>query len=226
MATKKILLLFMCLCINSLVNAQDDIVSQINTPLLQKYVDLAKDYYPKRQMYLATQRSAKAKIGVATAGYLEAFNVSYFYRPDNQAIIDTSNPYSINGFQFGAYLNLGVLFRTPSLVKQAKEEYKAAEFQTKEYEIILASQVRQVYYEYLQLFNDVKLKAQSYNDNKAASDGLRYKFEKGEVSLDVYSKTKAITSSSNTEKLLAEVNMLRAKDTLEALIGQKLEEVK
>lgn len=223
---KKFLFLFLFLCVNASANAQDNITSQINTPLLQKYVDLAIAYYPKRQMYLATERSAKAKIGVATAGYLEAFNVSYFYRPDNQAIIDTSNPYSINGFQFGAYLNLGVLLRTPSLIKQAKEDYKAATYQTKEYEIILASQVRQVYYEYLQLFTDVKLKAQAYTDNKVASDGLRYKFEKGEVSLDVYSKSKAITSASNTEKLLAEVNMLRAKDTLEALIGQKLEEVK
>ncbi len=208
------------------VFAQDDIINQINTPLLQKYVDLAKQNYPKRQMFKSSELSAKAKIGIASATYLEAINLSYFYRPDNATIINNANPYSINGFQLGVYLNLGIFLRTPSLVKQAKEEYKAATFQTKEYDLILESEVRQKYYEYLQLFNDLKVKAQAYIDNKAASDGLRYKFEKGEVSLDIYSKAKAITSSAQSEKLLTELNLLKVKDTLETLIGQKLEDVK
>lgn len=206
--------------------AQDDITSQINTPLLQKYIDLAKEYYPKRKMFKASELSAKAKVGVAKAGYLESLNVSYFYRPDKASIIDATNPYSINGFQFGMYLNLGLFFRTPSLVRQAREEYNAASFQTKEYDILLTSEVRQRYFEYLQWLSDLKVKNQAYIDNKTASDGLRYKFEKGEASLDVYNKAKSLTSISSSEKLQAELNMLRAKDNLEALIGQKLENVK
>ncbi|RZJ81525.1 MAG: hypothetical protein EOO47_03950 [Flavobacterium sp.] len=207
-------------------NAQDDIMSQINTPLLQKYVDLAKEYYPKRKMYKASELSARAKIGVAKAGYLESLNVSYFYRPDNAAIVDASNPYSINGFQFGVYFNLGLFFRTPSLVKQAREEYNSAGFLTKEYDILLETEVKQRYYEYLQGLIDLKVKNQAYIDNKTASDGLRFKFEKGEVSLDVYTKAKALTSGTSSEKLTSELNMLRAKSSLEALIGKKLEEVK
>lgn len=226
MMSKRLFIIFILLGLNVLVKAQEDIASQINTPLLQKYVDLAKAYYPKRKMYQASELSAKAKIGAASAGYLESLNASYFYRPDNQAIVDASNPYSINGFQFGVFLNLGVLLRTPSLVKQAREEYNATTFQTKEYDILLESEVRQKYYEYLQLFNDLKVKAQAVIDNKAASDGLKHKFEKGEVSLDVYSKAKALTSSAQSEKLLTELNWLKAKDALEALIGQKLEHVK
>lgn len=214
------------MAINVQLRAQDDITSQINTPLLQKYVDLAKAYYPKRKMYKASELSAKAKIGVSKAGYFESLNVSYFYRPDNAAIVNATNPYSINGFQFGVYLNLGLFFRTPSLVKQAKEEYNAATFQTKEYDILLESEVKQRYYEYLHLLNDLKVKNLAYIDNKTSSDGLRYKFEKGEVSLDVYSKAKSLTSTSSSEKLLSEVNMLKAKDNLEALIGEKLENVK
>jgi outer membrane protein TolC len=210
---------------NSLL-AQNEISAQINTPLLQKYIDLAKAYYPKRKMFKASELSAKAKIGVASATYLESLNLSYFYRPDNAAIVDASNPYSINGFQFGVYLNLGILLRTPSLVKQAKEEYRAASFQTQEYDILLEAQVRETYYEYLRNLADLKVKTEAYIDNKTSSDGLRYKFEKGETSLDIYTKAKALTSSANSEKLLAELGMLRAKNTLEALIGQKLEEVK
>ncbi|WP_113660616.1 TolC family protein [Pedobacter nanyangensis] len=226
MTVKRLFILLFFVAINVQVKAQDDIASQINPPQLQKYVDLAKEYYPKRKMYRASELSAKAKIGVAKAGYLESMNVSYFYRPDNAAIVDTTNPYSINGFQFGVYLNLGLFFRTPSLVKQAREEYNAASYLTKEYDILLETEVKQRYFEYLQWLSDLKVKNQAYLDNKTSSDGLRYKFEKGEVSLDVYTKAKSLTSISSSEKLQAELNMLKAKNSLEALIGKKLEEVK
>lgn len=226
MTVKRLFILLLFVAINVKVKAQDDIASQINPPLLQKYVDLAKEYYPKRKMYRASELSAKAKIGAAKAGYLESMNVSYFYRPDNAAIVDTTNPYSINGFQFGVYLNLGLFFRTPSLVKQAREEYNSASYLTKEYDILLETDVKQRYFEYLQWLSDLKVKNQAYIDNKTSSDGLRYKFEKGEVSLDVYTKAKSLTSISSSEKLQAELNMLKAKSSLEALIGKKLDEVK
>jgi len=207
-------------------NAQETILGSINTPLLQKYVDLAKENYPKRKMYKASELSAKAKVGVARATYFDAFTASYIYRPDNAAAIDTTNPYSINGFQLGIHLNLGILFRTPAYVKQAKEEHNEMIYQVKEYDILLESQVKQTYYDYLHYFNTLKVKQQAYNDNKAASDGLQFKFEKGEVSLDDYTKAKTITTYANSERLLAELNWLKAKDTLEALIGEKLENVK
>lgn len=226
MTNKRLFIIFLLSVFYVQANAQDDIMSQINTPLLQKYIDLAKEYYPKRKMYKASELSAKAKIGASKAGYFESLNVSYFYRPDNSAIINATNPYSINGFQFGVYLNLGLFFRTPSLVKQAREEYNSAAFLTKEYDILLETEVKQRYYEYLQGFIDLKVKNQAYIDNKTASDGLRFKFEKGEVSLDDYTKSKTLTSGAGSEKLTSELNMLRAKSSLEALIGKKLEEVK
>lgn len=219
-----ILMLLSAFCVQA--NAQDDITSNINTPLLEKYIELAKEYYPKRKMFKASELSAKAKIGVAKASYVESLNASYFYRPDSRSIIDVVNPYSVNGFQFGVNLNLGMFFRTPSLVKQAREEYNSASFQTKEYDILLASEVRQRYYEYLQWQMNLKVKNEAYIDNKTASDGLRFKFEKGEVSLDVYTKAKVLTNSAHSDKLESELNMLRAKEALETLMGKKLEEVK
>ncbi|MNK13369.1 Outer membrane efflux protein [compost metagenome] len=226
MTRKRLFILLLLLAINVQLRAQDDIASLINPPLLQKYIDLAKEYYPKRKMYKASELSAKAKIGTAKAGYLESLNASYFYRPSNGTILDVNNPYSINGFQFGVNLNLGLFFRTPSLVRQAREEYNSASYLTKEYDILLEVDVKERYFEYLQWLSDLKVKNQAYIDNKAASDGLRYKFEKGEVSLDVYTKAKSLTSTANSEKLLAEVNMLKAKSSLEALMGKKMEDVK
>lgn len=225
---KRIALLFAFLFVftHLTVNAQESFIGSINYPLLQKYVDLAKQNYPKRKMYKASELSAKAKVGVAKATYLDAFTASYYYRPNNSSIIDTSNPFIVNGIQLGIYFNMGILFRTPAYVRQAREEYNEKIYQAKEYDILLESEVRQKYYEYLQQTFELKVKAQAYNDNKASSDGLKYKFEKGEVSLDDYTKAKTLTSYANSERLLAEVNLLKAKDTLEALIGEKLENVK
>ena len=213
------------LCLNNL-SAQESFIGNINYPLLQKYIDLAKQNYPKRKMYKASELSAKAKIGVAKATYLDAFTASYYYRPDNSTTIDVNNPFIVNGIQLGIYFNLGILFRTPSYVKQAREEFNEKAYQAKEYDILLESEVKQTYYEYLRQQADLKIKAQAYTDNNAASEGLKYKFEKGEVSLDDYTKAKSITSYANSERLLAELNLLKAKDSLEALIGEKLENVK
>ncbi|TCC93960.1 TolC family protein [Pedobacter frigiditerrae] len=211
----------------NIANAQESFIGNINYPLLQKYVDLAKQNYPKRKMYKASELSAKAKVGVARATYLDAFTAAYNYRPDNSsAAINTSNPYTLNGIQLGIYFNLGILFRTPAFVRQAKEEHNEKIYQAKEYDILLESEVKQTYYEYLRQSSDLKVKAQAYTDNKASSDGLKYKFEKGEVTLDDYTKAKAITSYANSERLLAELNLLKAKDSLEALVGEKLENVK
>ena len=211
----------------SITMAQESFIGNINYPLLQKYVDLAKQNYPKRKMYKASELSAKAKIGVARATYLDAFTAAYNYRPDNSsATISTSNPYTLNGIQLGIYFNLGILFRTPAFVRQAKEEHNEKVYQAEEYDILLTSEVRQTYYEFLREASDLKVKAQTYIDNKATSDGLRYKFEKGEATLDEYTKAKTITSYANSERLLVELNLLKAKDSLEALIGEKLENVK
>lgn len=215
--------LFFCL---GNINAQESFIGNINYPLLEKYVELAKQNYPKRKMYKASELSAKAKIGVARATYLDAFTASYYYRPNNSTTIDINNPFTVNGFQLGIFLNMGILFRTPAFVKQAKEEYNEKVYQAKEYDILLESEVKQTYFSYLHLLNELKVKSTALSDNKAASDGLKYKFEKGEVSLDDYMKSKSLTSYTNSEKLLAELNLLKAKDYLEALIGEKLENIK
>ncbi len=210
----------------TLANAQESFIGNINYPLLERYVELAKQNYPKRKMYKASELSAKAKIGVARATYLDAFTAAYNYSPNNAAKINTANPYTLNGIQLGVYFNLGILFRTPAFVRQAKEEHNEKIYQAQEYDILLTSEVKQTYYKYLRESADLKVKAQTFIDNKAASDGLRYKFEKGESTLDDYTKAKTITSYANSERLLAELNLLKAKDSLEALIGELLENVK
>lgn len=206
--------------------AQESMLGEVNYPLLEKYITLAKEYYPRKKVFEASIIAAKSRISTASMGYLEALNVSYIYRPENGLSVNLDNPYSVNGFQFGVNLNIGTFLKTPSLVKQSKQDYKIAILQDKEYSITLAEEVRNRYYEYLQLTHDLKLKTLTYADNQATSNSLKYKFEKGEITLDVYSNAKVLAANSNSEKLLTELNLLKAKSAIEALIGQRLEDVK
>ncbi|WP_029286138.1 TolC family protein [Pedobacter sp. R20-19] len=222
----RVILFFAILLFSVNTYAQESFIGNINYMLLEKYVELAKQNYPKRKMYKASELSAKAKVGVARATYLDAFTASYNYSPNNTYKVNTTNNFTLNGLQLGIFFNMGILFRTPAYVRQAKEEHNEKVYQAQEYDILLTSEVKKNYYEYLRQMSDLKVKAQTYTDNKAASDGLRYKFEKGEASLDDYTKAKTITSYANSERLLAEVNLLKAKDSLEALIGEPLENVK
>lgn len=215
-----------CVSLHFSVKAQESIIQQINYPLLEKYIELAKQNYPRKKIYEANVVAAKSKIGAASLGYLEALTASYYYRPNERQSIDITNPYSVNGFQFGVNLNVGQFFKTPSLVKQSKQDYKVSVLEDQEYNITLATEVKKRYYEYVQLINELKIKTQLLTDNKASSDNLKYKFEKGEATLDLYSQAKSSTSIANSEKILAELNLLKAKDALEELIGQKLEDVK
>ncbi|MNY83210.1 hypothetical protein D3C86_2258230 [compost metagenome] len=63
-------------------------------------------------------------------------------------------------------------------------------------------------------------------DNKNTADNLRYKLEKGEISLDTYNQSRINITSATTSKIQTEVNLLSAKDALEEIIGMKLADVK
>lgn len=223
---REILFTISCSLLVLLVNAQETILTEINTPLLQKYIDLAKQNYPRKKIFTENIVAAQSKIQTASMGYFEALNASYIYRPADQVAINLDNPFVVNGFQFGVNLNLGTFLKTPSLVKQSRQALKVAVLEDKEFTNSLQIQVKNRYFEYIQAISDLKLKTQAFADNKTTSDNLRYRFEKGEVSLDVYNSGKSATTFANTGKLAAELNLLKTKNALEELVGDKLESVK
>ena len=122
-------------------------------------------------------------------------------------------------------VNLGNFLQKPFEVKKAKAELKVAQLEEKEYASVLANEVKTRYYNYIYQLNELKLKTQSAQDNKTVSDDLRYKFEKGEITLQGYNEARISLSGSNSEKIQAELEFLKAKDALEQIIGKKLEEI-
>ena len=205
---------------------QQSIVSQINYNQLEKYIQSAKDNYPRRQIMALNTEVAAAEVPAAKVSLLDIFNASYIYRPNGAVAINAGNPFLVNGFQFGVNMSLGSFLQKPYQIKQAKSEHKIAQLEQQEYDVILANEVKNRYYEYILQLNELKLKTQSAQDNKTVSDDMRYKFEKGEISLQAYNSSRISASGADSSRIQAEIEFLKAKDALEDIIGKKLEQVK
>lgn len=212
--------------INFSTYAQESIIGEIKYADLEKYIALAKQNYPKRKAMNETVVKAKTELPITALSYLDIFNGSYFYRPQQKTVLDPVNPYNVNGFQFGINVNLGSFLQKPFNAKKAKSDYKIAQYQAEEYELGLAVEVKKRYYLYIQQISQLKIYTQSVQDNKNVADNQLYKFEKGEITLDTYNQSRINLTNANTAKIQAEVNLLTAKDSLEEIIGVKLSEVK
>jgi outer membrane protein TolC len=206
--------------------AQESIIPEIKYADLEKYISLAKQNYPRKKIFEERKIVAKTGIPMAQLSYLDIFNASYFYRPQDKSVLDPINPYNVNGFQFGININLGNVLQKPFMVKKAKSDYKIAQLEAEEYNAQIEREVKERYYDYILQLNQLKIYTLSAQDNKTVTDGLRNKFEKGEITLDAYSQARINQSAASTARIQAEVTYLKAKDSLEEIIGQKLSDVK
>jgi outer membrane protein TolC len=206
--------------------AQESILKDINYSDLQKYVDLARVNLPQMKIAEAKKELVKTGIPMAQASFLDILNGSYFYRPENKSVLDPVNPYNINGFQLGVNVNLGTLLQKPFQVKRAKADYKIAVLEAQQNEKTVEMEVKRRYYDYIQQISQLKIATKIAQDNRGVSESLRNKFEKGEITLDAYNQSRLNQSGSESEKIAAEINYLKAKDLLEEIIGVKLSDVK
>lgn len=224
---KKIILPFLLVTlITSNVYSQESIIGEINYSDLQKYIELAKQNYPKRKAANENVNRASVEKSLSALSYLDIFNAAYFYRPEKKSVLDPINPYNVNGFQFGVNVNLGSFLQKPFNAKKAKSDYKIAQYEAQEYELALVVEVRKRYYTYIQQLNQLKIYTGSVQDNKNTADNLKTRFEKGEITLDIYNQSRINVTNVTTAKIQTEVNLLSAKDALEEIIGVKLEDIK
>lgn len=221
---KTALVLLMFLSVDTF--AQESIIPEIKYADLEKYISLAKQNYPRRKIFEERKTSIKTGIPMAQLSYLDMFNASYFYRPQDKSVLDPINPYNVNGFQFGININLGNVLQKPFMVKKAKSDYKIAQLESEEYNAQLEREVKERYYDYILQISQLKIYTLSAQDNKSFTDGLRNKFEKGEITLDAYNQARIAQSASSTARIQAEITYLKTKDALEEIIGQKLSDAK
>ncbi len=205
---------------------QETIIPDVNAADLDKYIQMAKEYMPKRKIQAAKAESIKTAVQAASVSYLDLFSLSYFYRPSDKLAINPTNPYIVNGVQYGISFNLGAFLQKPFAVKKAKADYRVAQLEQTDFDIQLANEVKRRYYDYIQSLAVLKINTLSAQDNKGVAESMRYKFEKGEATLESYNQSRLISTGALTAKIQSEVVYLKAKDLLEEMIGQKIADVK
>lgn len=206
------------------VSAQESVIEDINYTQLEQFIVMAKENYPRNKVMALMEKKAKDVPTMEALTYLNMFNASYYYRPNERASINPDNPYTVNGFQFGISTSLGTLVGTPYRIKQAKIDYKIAQLEGQDYEKILTLEVKTRYYNYILQLKELKLVTQIAQDSKGIADDIAIRFERGEIELDGYNTSKSAFNSANSAKVRTEVSFLLARDQLEDIIGKKLTE--
>jgi len=204
--------------------AQETLFKDLSYPYMEKLIAAAKKNYPEAKIKQKQVEIARSTFHQASFGWLEAFSASYIYSP--QSSINITNPTIFKGYQLVASVSLGSLFERPYTIHNAREAVKVAEFTQQEYFLTLEAQIKRFYFAYIAAQADLRNKVTAVTNAETATKNLKYTFEKGETSFDIYNQALNNLYNQNSFRIQAELNVFTAKTNLEELIGDKLESIK
>lgn len=222
----KLLMLIILISVTGVTTqAQESILPRTSNDYVERLVAVAKKNYPEVTARQYQTAIAKNNITKTNVGWLDAFSVSYYYRP-TQGAVDIVNPNIFNGYQLGFSLNLGAILQKPFATKEAKAQYKVAQLEERQYNLTITALVKARYFAYLEQLGNLKLRTRAYTDAEALVKLLRNKFEKNEVTFDDYQRALIQSTEQNQQIIHAESGVFTTKSALEELLGEKLENIR
>jgi len=226
-------LLLAVIAVPKSLKAQNTIITDISEPYLEKLINIAKANYPHMKSLDSRLATAKNNVSRSKISYLDALTFSYVYQPNTTLNLNTLQPGNtdgstgtnnrsslFSGTQLGSYL------QKPYTVKQAKQELNVANNDIQEYVLTLTTLVKKRYYMYVQKVAALKLQSQAAIDGENVMKDIKYRFEKGEETLDNYNKARINQTQQIQAKITAEADLFMAKADLEELLGEKIENIK
>lgn len=222
LAYPKLLLTSLLLTVSTMAFSQESLMKEMDTALLRKLIDTAKLYYPKVKTFNHTVNIAEEGVKKAKLSWYDLLTYSFSYSPSNATTIVSP---TLSGMQFGLYFNIGNLLVKPHNIKQAKSELEIAKLNKQEYNLAIEAEVKSRYYRYIQQLTVLKLQRETLLDIDALHKQAKYRFERGEETLENYTKAIVELNGQRQTILSAEGFVLIAKSTLEEIIGKKLEDI-
>ncbi|MXV16181.1 TolC family protein [Hufsiella ginkgonis] len=204
--------------------AQDSMIGDISYVYLEKLITIAKENYPRMKSVQSRVDIARINVTKQSVAWLDPLTVSFIYAPNYT--FNIVDPTYFDGIQLGLSVNIGSILQKPFNVKQAKREVEIARADLAEYNMTLEAEVRRRYFTYIQLLNLLKVQSKSLVDAQSVAEQVRLRYEKSEVTFDVYSQAMVALGSARSARISAESSMLIAKVSLEELVTRKLEEIK
>lgn len=220
----KVSLLLIFTVFTSHLYAQESFIKDISYPYLDKLIATAKKNYPEVKARQSTVNAAKSTYNQTKFAWLDGLTASYIYSPQNS--INLATPTIFKGYQLALSLSIGQLLKNPAATNVAKENYKIAEYQQSTYMLSIEAQVKRFYFTYLEAQAELRLRSNAVLDAEGAVKQLKYAFQKGETTFQIYNEQLNSLYNQNSFKVQAELATFTAKTNLEELLGTKLEDVK
>lgn len=226
---KKSVYLLIILMSSLTASAQVSMMGDISPAYLSRLIDTARANYAKFKYSTAKVNAAQASYAKTKAGVFDFASLNYVYYPGNSfSVVNSGAAQSsfLNGYQLGLFVNVGTMLSKPATVRQAKEELKAAKWDKEVIDLDVDQEVRKRYYTYVQTVNLLRIKTQSLADADDVLKNVKYKFEKGQVTFEIYNQALLTMSTYSQDKISAEAALLIAKSSLEEILGTSLENIK
>ena len=205
------------------IQAQESLYPELSYPFLEKLIFAAKQNYPRVKAYDRRINIANLNVQKAKLSWLDFISFSTFYSPSTSVILTNA---TLTGVQIGLFLNFGLVATRPNAIKQSKEELAIAKLTADEYLITIETDVKSRYFRYMQAITTIKVRSQISLDVNSVYKQIKYKFERGEATFVEYSTALTQNTKQLEDVIIAESAVLLAKNSLEELLGKKLEEIK
>lgn len=203
--------------------AQESMMESVSYPFLEKLIAAAKANYPRYKTYDARIDIARANVQKANYDWFNIFSFSYVRSPDNSTTL--VNPIFLNGYQYGFTINVGSIMQKPAGVRVAKRELDVAKLNQGEYDLNIEATVKQRYFTYVQQLTLLNWKTKTLQSAERQTADIQYKFEKGEITFEVYNQSRTYYNGVVQDKISGEAAFLVAKSALEEIVGTKLETI-
>jgi outer membrane protein TolC len=206
------------------LNAQETMMPEVSGTYLNKLIDIAKNNYVIVKINQKKIDLANINIQKANVSWFDIFSVTLNYSPTGGST--SLNQPTLSGFQIGLYINIGNLLQKPYLVKTSKEELEVAKLGKQEAINILEGEVKARYIKFVQTSVLLRVESKIAIEAESVVKEARYKFEKGEVTFETFTRALIYESDGRKKVIDAEANLLIAKASLETIVGKKLSEIK
>jgi outer membrane protein TolC len=206
------------------LQAQETMMPEVSNTYLNKLIDIAKNNYVVVKMNQKKIDLANINIQKANVSWFDIFSITLNYSPTGGST--SLNQPTLSGFQIGLYINIGNLLQKPYLVKTSKEELEMAKLGKQEAINILEGEVKARYIKFVQTSVLLRVESKIAIEAESVVKEARYKFEKGEVTFETFTRALIYESDGRKKVIDAEANLLIAKASLETIVGKKLSEIK
>ncbi len=205
------------------IRAQESMIPELSYPFLEKLIFSAKQNYPLMKANLRRVNVANYNLQKARLSWFDFFTLSAFYSPSTSVTLTNA---TLTGVQIGLFINFSNIIQKPTVIRQTREELAIAQLTADQYAITLETDVKNRYFRYMQTLSVLKVQNQNAIDIEALYKQLKFRYERGEETLENFTKVMFQNADQRQKIIDAESAALIAKNALEELVGKKLEEIK